>query len=90
MFIHAIRRRSWPNIEMFNRNIQLGPRGWSGLQAVPDLVDSIGDLASPDELSPTQFRGLNWHKDSYPVSDATFVNRVCMFKIHLVCLHSYA
>lgn len=49
------------------RNIQLGPRGWSGLKAEPDLVTSEGEMATTTEISPTLFRGLNWHMDSYPV-----------------------
>lgn len=53
---------------MIHRNIQLGPRGWSGLKAEPDRVDSEGVLASAEEISPIRFQGLNWHKDAYPAS----------------------
>lgn len=56
-----------------HRNIQLGPRGWAGLKAEPDRQTSEGDLAAPEEVSPTLFRGLNWHEDSYPVRLMTFV-----------------
>ena len=49
------------------RNIQLGPRGWAGLKTEPDRLTSEGNLATTEEISPTLFQGLNWHKDSYPV-----------------------
>lgn len=49
------------------RNVQLGPRGWAGLKADPDLPDSVGSLSTAEEIAPTLMRKPNWHRDSYPV-----------------------
>ncbi|KAF8532191.1 hypothetical protein JB92DRAFT_3104298 [Gautieria morchelliformis] len=52
--------------EIGHVNLQLGPRGWAGLTADPDLPDSVGSLATDEEITPTLMRKPNWHKDSYP------------------------
>ncbi|GJJ08587.1 hypothetical protein Clacol_002806 [Clathrus columnatus] len=53
--------------EIGHTNVQLGPRGWSGLKAEPDLPDTPGELASEKEIQPTLMKTPNWHKDSYPL-----------------------
>lgn len=91
---------------IFSRNVQLGPRGWSGLKAEPDSTDSLGELANEKEIEPTLMKTPNWHKDSYPVcflflfvyeisslffsSSAVLLIPISLSACFLVCLHPYA
>lgn len=43
------------------KNIQLGPRGWAGLKADPDLPSSKGALAPAQEIQPTVYHVPNWY-----------------------------
>lgn len=46
--------------ELGHTNIQLGPRGWAGLKAEPDLLSNKGDVAEEEEIKPTVYEVPNW------------------------------
>ncbi|KZT32665.1 hypothetical protein SISSUDRAFT_993875 [Sistotremastrum suecicum HHB10207 ss-3] len=66
--------------EIGHTNIQLGPRGWAGLKAEPDMPSAEGNLAVDAEIEPTVYKVPNWHKDSYPFVCILMLSETSTFK----------